>query len=235
MTNNNKKKNIFLALAVAVLLPLSFYAITAVMSSGKLHVPKRYVVDHVEDRADGTKDTIYHRVGDLTLTDQFGNQRSINQDFKGRILVVNLMFTHCPSICPRLTNNLLQLQKAFQKDPKKQNNLDTAIQIISITVDPERDSFPELRKFADAYNVNLGNWSFLTGDRATIYNFARNELFVNMQKGSGGLDDMIHSEKLVLIDTARNIRGYYSGTDTADVIRCADDIVILTKEKRHKK
>lgn len=234
MNSNNKKKNIFLALAVAVLLPLFFYAITAIMSKGKLHVPKRYVVDHVEERADGTNDTVYHRVEDIVLTDQFGQQRSLNKDFKGKILVVNLMFTHCPTICPKLTNNIIQLQKAFKRDYKNKA-LDTAIQLISITVDPERDSFPALRKYADAYNVDHKNWSFLTGNRADIYNYARKQLFMNMQEGSGGLDDMIHSEKLVLIDTSRVIRGYYSGTDTAEVIRCADDIVILTKEKRRKK
>ncbi len=234
MSSNNKRKNIFLALAVAVLLPLFFYAITAIMSKDKLHVPKRYIVDHVEDLPDGAKDTVYHKVEDITLTNQFGKQVSINQDYKGKILVVNLMFTSCPTICPRLTGNILQLQKAFKQDYKK-SALDTAIQLISITVDPERDSFPALRKYADAHNVNHKTWAFLTGDRAEIYDFARNQLFINMQEGSGGVDDMIHSEKLVLIDTSRVIRGYYSGTDTAELIRCADDIVILTKEKRRKK
>lgn len=234
MSSNKKKKNLFLALAVAVLLPLFFYGITAIMSKGKLHVPKRYVVDHVEDLPDGTKDTIYHKVKDITLTDQFGKQVSLNQDYKGRILVVNLMFTSCPTICPRLTSNIKQLQQAFKQDYKK-SAMDTAIQLISITVDPERDSFPALRKYADAHNVDHKTWTFLTGDRAEIYDYARNQLFINMQEGSGGVDDMIHSEKLVLIDTSRVIRGYYSGTDTAELIRCADDIVILTKEKRRKK
>jgi protein SCO1/2 len=56
-----------------------------------------------------------------------------------------------------------------------------------------------------------------------------------MQSGDGGADDFIHSQKLVLLDFDRNIRGYYDGLDPADVKRCADDIVLLTLEKKRKK
>jgi protein SCO1/2 len=75
----------------------------------------------------------------------------------------------------------------------------------------------------------------LTGDRNVIYDFARNELGVSVQPTGGGVDDLIHTQKLVLVDRDRHIRGYYDGLDSADLKRCADDIILLTLEKKKKK
>ena len=183
---------------------------------------------------DSKGDTVYHRVSDLTLTNQFGQQVSLDKDFKGKILVIDFFFTNCTSICPRLTTSMKLLQTSFRKDPKKEANLDTVVQFISITVDPERDSFQVLRSYADRFGVNHDNWSFLTGDKRTIYNFARNELGVSTGPGDGGADDFIHTEKFVLIDKDRFIRGYYNGTQDTDARKCADDMVLLTMEWKHK-
>lgn len=235
MTNNKKNKTYLLGFLIAVLVPLSFYLITAVTSKGLLHLPKYYVADSVITNADGTKDTVWHRVEDVVLTDQFGDKISLNESYKGKILLVNFIFTNCPSVCPRLTGNMKELQAAFKKDPKRDTGMDTLIQLVSITVDPERDSFPVMRAYADGYRINYKNWSFLTGPREEIYQFARKQLFVNMQEGTGGVEDLIHTQKIVLIDTSRNIRGYYDGLDTGALIQCADDVVLLTKEKKRKK
>lgn len=233
MKKNNTK--FIIGFLIAVFIPLSFYVITAVTSKGLLHLPKRYVVDDVVTLADGTKDTTYHQVEDVVLTNQYGKQVSLNNDFKGKILIVNFMFTNCPTICPRLTENVKQIQAAFKKDPKRENGMDTTIHLVSITVDPERDSFPAMRNYGDARDISFRNWSFMTGDRKDIYNFARKQLFVNMEEGTGGMDDLIHTQKIVLLDTARYIRGYYDGLDTAGLIQCAEDVVLLTKEKVKKK
>ena len=127
------------------------------------------------------------------------------------------------------------LQKSFRKDPKKEASLDTVVQFISITVTPERDSFQALRKYADHNGVNHDNWSFLTGDKKTIYDFARNELNVSTGPGDGGADDFIHTDRFVLIDKDRFIRGYYKGTSDSEARKCADDIVLLTMEWKHVK
>ncbi|MBW7913809.1 MAG: SCO family protein, partial [Taibaiella sp.] len=142
---------------------------------------------------------------------------------------------NCPSVCPLLTKNMMQLQAAFKKDPKRDTGIDTLIQLVSVTVDPERDSFPAMRNFADGFRINYKNWSFLTGRREDIYNYARRQLFVNMEEGTGGVEDLIHTQKIVLIDTFRNIRGYYDGLDTGALIQCAEDVVLLTKEKKRKR
>lgn len=235
MTNNKKNKTYLIGFLIAVLVPLSFYLITAVTSKGLLHLPKHYIVDTVLTAEDGTKDTVWHKVEDVVLTDQFGDSISLNNTYKGKILMVNFIFTNCPSVCPMLTKNMMQLQAAFKKDPKRDTGMDTLIQLVSITVDPERDSFPAMRNFADGFRINYKNWSFLTGPREDIYNYARRQLFVNMEEGTGGVEDLIHTQKIVLIDTFRNIRGYYDGLDTGALIRCAEDVVLLTKEKKRKR
>ena len=112
-----------------------------------------------------------------------------------------------------------------------ESNLDTAVQFISITVDPLRDSFQALRAYADRYKVNHDHWWFLTGDKKSIYDYARNELHLTVGPGDGGADDFIHTEDLILLDGNREIRGYYEGLDTASIRKCADDIVLLTLEK----
>ncbi|OSZ78105.1 hypothetical protein CAP35_07530 [Chitinophagaceae bacterium IBVUCB1] len=219
-----------IGIAVALLLPLSFLLVVRILSKDKMpKLPKYYIATGVDNQ---TGDSLYHQVSELTLTNQFGEQVSLNDGLKGKMVLINFFFTNCPTICPQMSSNIEMLQDAFRKDPKKKTTLDTAIHFVSISVDPERDSFPVLRAYADRYKANPDHWWFLTGDRQTIYNYARKQLFVNMQEGTGGVDDFLHSEKLVLLDSNRYIRGYYNGRDTADIIRCADDIVILTRQKK---
>lgn len=226
MTQAKLNKRFIGGLAVALLLPLSFwiYFNMKVGSSIKFQLPHYYIADSVSQQGD----TIYHTVADIQLTNQLGQQISINKDLAGKILVINFMFTTCPTICPKLTGNMMLLQRAFRKN-------DTTVHLISMTVDPERDSFPALRNYADRYNVNHDHWWFLTGNREVIYNFARHELGVSMQPGEGGTDDFIHTQKLVLLDRERNIRGYYDGLDSAELKRCSDDIVMISLEKKHKR
>lgn len=219
------------ALTIAVLVPLSLYIVTKVMSKDKIFLPDYYVADKVDtilESGNTIYDTTFHRVADLQLTNQFGHTVSINKDLSDKIVVVNFFFTKCPTICPKLTQHVKMLQKAFRKN-------DTTVHLVSVTVDPQNDSFPALREYADANGVDHDHWWFLTGDRQTIYNYAYNELHVVMNEGGQGVDDLIHTQKLVLLDKERHIRGYYDGLDTAELRRCADDIILLTLEKKRNK
>jgi protein SCO1/2 len=198
-------------------------------------MPRHYIVDSVNVRnVNGEKkyDTAFHTISDLRLINQLGESVSIDSDLQGKILVFDFFFINCPSICPRLTANMGLLQKSFRKILHKENNFDTVVQFISITVNPSSDSFPRMRAYADKHGANPDHWWFLTGDKKVIYNFARNELFVTVSPGDGGPEDFIHTEKMVLVDKNRQIRGYYNGLDTVEVRKCADDIVLLTLEKQ---
>lgn len=231
MSNKRSKSRFFSGIAVAMLVPLSFYLVVKLLRKDQIYMPKYYISEGVKERSeDGKKvyDTVYHQVSDLQLTNQLSEQISLNKDLAGKILIVDFFFVNCPSICPKLTANMKLMQRAFKK-------LDSVVHLVSITVNPERDTPAVLRAYAERHGANHDHWWFLTGEKKKIYDFARNELYVSVQPGDGGADDFIHTEKIVVIDRERYIRGYYNGLDSADLKRCADDVVLLTMEKKKKR
>ena len=152
------------------------------------------------------------------------NKVAINDDiWKNKIAVANFFFTHCPVICPKMTKNLKIVQNAFSEDKN--------IVISSFTVDPERDSSAQLNVYARRYNIHLPAWQLLTGNKKELYRFARNEMKVVATDGDGGPADFIHSDKLVVIDKSKRIRGYYDGTNEKEVNELIQDIKKLKNEK----
>ena len=231
MSNEKKKKfSYFIGIAVAFVLPLSFYLIAKSLKKGHITMPPQYRFEKLQDG-----DSTFHQVKDISLVNQLGDTVSLNKDLKGKILVVDFIFTTCTSVCPQLTNNMKMLQLAFRKNPKRFNNLEDTVQLISISVNPEIDTFQALRVYADHHGVNHDKWWFLTGDKANIYDYARNELGLSVEEGDGNTNDFIHSQKLIVLDADRNIRGYYNGLDTGAISQCAYDVSLLTMEKKKKK
>lgn len=215
---------------MAILVPLAGYLIVDHYGKNVVHVPPYLIAERVDSVVkDGktTYDTVYHQVKNFTLTNQLGEKVNLD-DFKNRILVVDFFFTSCPTICPTLTTNLKMVQEAYNKH-------DTLIQILSLSVDPERDTVEKLKTYADKHNIDPKNWFLLTGDKKEIYDLARYEFFVNAVQGNGGPDDFIHTEKFVVIDKDRYIRGYYNGLDTNEVRRMVNDIAVLHIAKDKKK
>jgi len=232
MSSKRSNGKFFIGIAVAVLVPLFCYLVVNDLSKGKVKMPLYYGIEKVNS-GKSKQDTIYHKVADLVLTNQLGQKVSLNNDLKGKILVIDFFFTNCPSTCPQLTMHMRHLQDKYKKDPKKEGSLDTVVQFISITVNPERDTFQALRAYADRYGANHDHWWFLTGDKKTIYDFARNEVKLPVGPGDGGADDFIHSEKFVLVDKDRYVRGYYNGLNDSEIDNCANDIVLLNIEWKH--
>ncbi len=231
--SNKKNKTALLGIAVALLLPLSFYVIAKVMGKDKLNMPLYY------RGADTLQPTAAMKLvqagelkpaADLQAINQFGDAVSVNQDLPGKMLVVNFFFTSCTSVCPKLTQNIKRLEYAFRQTPMKRN--DTMVQFVSITVDPAADTPGALRAYAEASGVDQNHWWFLTGSKQKLFDFAR-QFHLTIGDGAGGLEDFDHSQTIVLLDPDRFVRGYYNGLDTADVIRCANDMGKLALEKKH--
>ena len=86
-------------------------------------------------------------------------------DLMGNVWIVNFFYTHCPDTCPLQTANIAQ----FQRDLKDVKDL----YFVSITVDPDRDTPPVLREYADRYGADPARWLFLTGEKEAIYRLAR--------------------------------------------------------------
>ncbi|MGN6298901.1 MAG: SCO family protein, partial [Ginsengibacter sp.] len=108
-------KKAFTALMVAILLPLSGYLLVSYYSDQAVQMPRRYFYDSVNVSQKAGKysyDTVWHKVKNLQFTNQLGQQVSLD-DLKGKILVIDFFFTHCPTICPKLAVSMKKLQNSF--------------------------------------------------------------------------------------------------------------------------
>ncbi len=222
----NKKG--LIALLLAISLPMIGYFLVKYFSKDAVHMPKKYFFDSVQTiEKNGKKldDTIWHKVKNIQFTNQLGKKVSLD-DLKGRIIVLDFFFTSCPSICPGLARNMKRLQDSYKKN-------DTIVQFISISVDPETDSVPRLRRFADRYNANHDSWWFVTGDKKEIYDFALHEIKASIADPKVDTA-FIHTEKFFLLDTNRIVRGFYNGFDTVQLARLAMDIPTVMIERNKK-
>jgi protein SCO1/2 len=160
-------------------------------------------------------------VADFTLTNQDGKEVSTAL-WSNKIVVSNFFFSHCPVVCPKMMANLKRLNISLQGDKE--------ILINSFSVDPERDSVARLKKYADQFGIDTRQWDLLTGQKKDIYKLARNSFMVVATDGDGGPADFIHSDKLVLIDKQKRIRGYYDGTSETETNQLLLDIKKLKHE-----
>ncbi|WP_276502587.1 SCO family protein [Terrimonas pollutisoli] len=162
-----------------------------------------------------------HHIGNFQLVNQDGIVKTEKQ-WDGKIVVADFFFTHCPTICPKMTASMMRINEEFKNDG--------AIWLSSFSVDPERDSATQLKTHADRFGIVTAKWDLLTGDKREIYKLARNSFMIVATDGDGGPNDFIHSEKLVLIDPQKRIRGYYDGTSDKEVKQLVNDIKKLKHE-----
>ena len=151
-----------------------------------------------------------HCISNFELIDQL-NQKVNVKLLNNKIVVANFFFVSCPSICPKMTQNLLTVHRQYIED--------SSLLILSHTVWPEIDKVPLLYSYAEKYDVNHNSWRFLTGEKEELYRLARQDYLaapdVNDPNFQHGVDaDFIHTENIVLLDTKQRIRGYYDGTDS---------------------
>ncbi|MBC8032576.1 MAG: SCO family protein [Chitinophagaceae bacterium] len=225
------------ALFVAVIIPVSSYLIVKSYSEDAVPMPRRYYFDSVNTNVVNGKevtDTVWHKVNDITLTNQLSDTVSLH-DLKGKVIVADFFFTRCPTICPTLTRNMKKLQDALKVRDERKLIDTTFVHFLSFSVDPERDTAEALKKYADHYGVNHDLWWMLTGPKKKIYDFAINELKLPVEDGGIVDSNFIHTSRFVLLDRDRVVRGYYNGLDSMALNRLAKDIVFIMLEKDKKK
>jgi len=227
------KKSLY-GLIIALFIPVACYLWLKSASTNAVAMPRHYLLDTViEQVVDGKQksDTVWHKTKNIQLVNQLGDTVSI-YDQEGKIIILDLFFTSCGSICPRLTNNMSKLQASFSKGGDVRNRIDTSIvQFMSISVDPLRDSVPVLRAYANKMNVAADNWWLLTGNRDSIYNFAFEELKVDQFSQEPISPDFVHTSRFILMDKKMQIRGYYNGLDSTSLLKLAKDVGYLMLEK----
>jgi protein SCO1 len=169
-------------------------------------------------------DTIYHKISDFDLTDQNGKAVSF-KTLGDKILIVNFFYTNCPDICNQVNQNISKVAAEYAHNK--------ITRFIAITVDPQRDLVGVLKRYADKFNADSTRRLFLTGDTSIIYPLARKGFLVNALNAGNG--DFIYSDKVILIDEDKHIRGYYSGTSDDDMLRLDNEIKVQISEELRKK
>jgi protein SCO1 len=168
-----------------------------------------------------TNDTAFYKVKGFNLVSQQGKTTDDGSFANQKISVVSFFFSRCPSICPVLTKNLSAVHQTFKNDPM--------VSLHSVSIDPEHDSPAILAAYATQNGIAEGNWTFYTGEKAAVFELAKNCKLKAFDQDIGH-EGLIHEPTLVLLDSQKRIRGYYNGLQTTDIHQLIKDIQILKNE-----
>lgn len=220
MLNNRKLFFTFLGFLLVVVF-IAIYKLTIPQKSLPIFNPR----DVNPELVDSTVQHLgyNHTIEDFSFTNQ--NGKTITQeDYKDKIYVADFFFTTCPTICPKMTNNMVWLQNQI-KDKDNDN-----VKLVSFSVTPDIDSVPVLKKYAEEKGVMDSKWNLLTGNKKDIYFLARKSYLVVKTGSPEEMYDMVHTENFVLVDQKKRIRGFYDGTNIEEVKKLLEDINFLSQE-----
>lgn len=167
-------------------------------------------------------DTIYHTVPDFAFIDQ-DSQVVTNETFAGKAYVADFFFTHCPTICPKVTAQMLRIHDRFREND--------SLLLLAHSIDPKRDTIGRLKWYAENLGVESAKWHFVTGEKDSLYAIADDYFSIAIENPElpGGFD---HSGRIILIDPQRRVRSFCDGTDAASVDRFMEDIENLLQEMK---
>ena len=168
----------------------------------------------------GEQDTIYKKINSFSFINQDSNYIEA-ADVKGKVYVVDFFFTSCPTICPKMTKQMLRVYEEFEGNDQ--------VKFISHSIDTRHDSVPVLNAYAEKLNVSSDQWHFVTGSREDIYDIAE-QYMVSAMEDETAPGGYIHSGAFILMDGQHRIRGYYDGVLPEDVDQLMLDINTLLAE-----
>ena len=191
---------IFLVLSVGIF--IGIYSLQTQKKSLPIYSPR----DINPELVDSTVQHIGndHKIADFSFTNQ--NGKIITQkDYENTIYVADFFFTTCPTICPKMTDNMVWLQN------KLKNN--SEVKLLSFSVTPDIDTPEVLKKYALDKGVDDLRWNLVTGDKKDIYYLARKSYLAVKTGKPEEMYDMVHTENFILVDKNKRIRGFYDGTN----------------------
>lgn len=174
-------------------------------------------------RSGASVQTEYGPAPQFSLTDQLGRPVT-DSDLRGKIVLANFIYTSCPDICPTTSGQM----RTMQEQLREAGLLDTDVRLLSITVDPTRDTPEQLHTYAEGLRADPERWRFLTGEAAAIRQVVVNgfalgiEVMPPVAQEHGdhtasahehSTYDVSHSGRFVLIDRAWQIAGYYESAE----------------------
>jgi protein SCO1/2 len=185
----------------------------------------------------------YGQVPDFSLIERNGRPVTLG-DLRGKVWVANFIYTQCTETCPTQSLQVSRLQAEFAAAPD--------LRLVSITVDPERDTPEVLARYAERYQADPERWLFLTGPKRAIYQLAAGGFKLSVvdpddpkrtsgmlprpayaTHGSKGL--IIHSSRFVLVDRQARIRAYHLPDDEQSLKRLRQNVRIVLRERPKEK
>lgn len=152
----------------------------------------------------------------FALTNQRGGEFT-NAALDGKVWIAKFFFTSCAGPCPRLTEKMHELQEVFRAEPD--------VHFVSISVDPDVDTPERLAQYAKQFGADPVRWHFLTGPIDEIRSVSAEGFKV------GSVDEpVLHSTRLILVDRAGQIRGYYSGLSDDDLASLRGAVRVVLQE-----
>jgi protein SCO1/2 len=133
------------------------------------------------------------------MTDSEGHPFN-SQQLAGKVWAVDFIYTNCPGSCPLMTSQMHRLEQKVEGE--------SDVRLVSISVDPDRDTPPVLEAFAKRFGGPTAHWNFLTGSPQTVHLLAH-----DVFKVGDLIKTMDHSTKFMLVDKHGHLRGYYSTFD----------------------
>ncbi len=173
-----------------------------------------------------SKSPVISYVKPFSFVTQSG-RKFTEKDMEGKVTLVNYFFTTCKGICPRMNSSVRKIYDEFKGE--------TNFLIVSHTSDPQRDSQPVLKHYADSLGVDEHRWVFLTGRKDKLYQQARVSYLLDDPKNivQDINDQFLHTQFWALVDKSGNVRGnIYDGLKKEDIAKLRTDIKLLLKEKK---
>lgn len=128
-----------------------------------------------------------------------------SQDLRGRPWVANFIFTHCSGPCPLMSSKMADLQKV----------LPAGVQLVTFTVDPDRDDLNVLAEYARHFEADPARWFFVRADKPTLYKLVFEGFKLPMMEDPSAESGfrVTHSTKFVFVDGQGRIRRYFESSD----------------------
>lgn len=167
-------------------------------------------------------DTVYHTIPPFAYL----NQDSVvisDKDFDNKIYVADFFFTSCNTICPKMHRNMLEIYNRFRDNPR--------VRLLSHSIDIKYDLPSRLKKYATKLGVEGDTWQFVHGSRDSIFNVSAKNYLVAAYEDDTDPQGLVHQGWFVLVDTKKQLRGAYDGTQEDQVKQLMSDMDKLLKEE----
>ena len=138
------------------------------------------------------------KVPAFSFTNQDG-ETITNKDYLGKVYLVEFFFTTCPTICPRMSRNLVQIQNEFK-------DFEEDFGVASFTINPKYDTPDVLKSYAEKYGITNPNWNLMTGDEEKIYQLSNEGFYLFTSQNDDVEGGFEHSGNFALIDKEGYIR-----------------------------